>query len=64
MSTSQYVRPSDACKQIGIGKSTLWAWVATRHDFPKPIRLSARCTVFDSAALDAYVKSAGQSKGA
>ena len=57
----RHVRPAEACKIVGIGQSTLWDWIKKQKPgFPQPYRLSARCTVFDAAALDAYVKSMGQ----
>ncbi|MCF8169353.1 MAG: AlpA family phage regulatory protein [Rhodoferax sp.] len=51
------LRPKAAAARLGIALSTLWAWSAKRADFPKSIRLSGRCTVFDAAELDAWVKS-------
>lgn len=47
-------RPAQAAELLGISRATLWRWVAMRHDFPRPIRLSARCTVFDGAELLAW----------
>lgn len=44
-------RPKDAAKLLGIGPATLWRWIKEREDFPRPRRLSARCTVFDGAEL-------------
>lgn len=48
------LRPKHAAEFLGIGLATLWRWSKVRADFPKPIRLSSRCTVFDMAALDAW----------
>ncbi|MDP2367559.1 helix-turn-helix transcriptional regulator [Rhodoferax sp.] len=47
-------RPRQAADLLGIGIATLWRWSKARADFPKPIRLSARCTVFDGNALVAW----------
>ena len=33
---------------------TLWRWIKERPDFPRPIRLSARCTVIDGDQLIAW----------
>lgn len=61
MSNSRYIRPAQAANVIGIGLSTLWDWCKKKKPgFPKPYRLSARCTVFDAAELDAFVKSSCQ----
>ena len=39
---------------LGVSLPTFWRWAAERHDFPKGRRLSARCTVFDTAELIAW----------
>jgi prophage regulatory protein len=39
---------------LGIGTATLWRWIKNRPDFPKPIRLSARCTVIPGDQLIAW----------
>ncbi len=44
-------RPKEAATLLGIGTATLWRWCREREDFPRPIKLSPRCTVFDGAAL-------------
>jgi len=48
------LRPKQAAEFLGIGRATLWRWSRERADFPKPIRLSSRCTIFDLAKLDAW----------
>lgn len=48
------LRPQQAANFLGIGRATLWRWSKERPDFPKPRHLSARCTVFDMAELDAW----------
>lgn len=50
----QSVRPKEAANLLGVGVSTFWRWVKERHDFPKPRKLSSRCTVFDVAELIAW----------
>lgn len=47
-------RPKQAAELLGIGTATLWRWIKERPDFPKPIRLSARCTVIPGDALIAW----------
>lgn len=48
------LRPSQAAEILGIKRATFWRWAKERHDFPKPRRLSARCTVFDRDELIAW----------
>lgn len=52
--TPKSYRPKQAAELLGIGTATLWRWIKERHDFPKPIRLSARCTVLDGGELLAW----------
>ena len=51
---NQSYRPKQAAELLGIGTATLWRWAKNRHDFPRPIRLSARCTVFPGDKLIAW----------
>ncbi len=53
-STFESVRPKQAAAVLGVGPATIWRWVKERPDFPKPRRLSARCTVFDTRELIAW----------
>jgi prophage regulatory protein len=60
---SQSYRPKQAAELLGIGTATLWRWIKERPDFPRPIRLSARCTVIPGEKLIAW-RDAQQSAGA
>jgi predicted DNA-binding transcriptional regulator AlpA len=40
------MRAKHAAEFLGIARSTLWYWVKTRSDFPRPIKLGPRTTVF------------------
>ena len=51
---SKSYRPKQAAEYLGIGVATFWRWTKERHDFPKMIRLSARCTVVDGDQLVAW----------
>lgn len=63
-STARSFRPKQAAELLGIGPATLWRWSKERQDFPKPKRLSARCTVFDGAELISWrdAQAAGSQK--
>lgn len=50
----QSARPKAAAGLLGIGIATLWRWAKERNDFPKPRKLSSRCTVFDVNELLAW----------
>lgn len=51
---TQSARPKDAANLLGVGISTFWRWAKERQGFPKPRKLSSRCTVFDVAELLAW----------
>lgn len=53
----RYLRASGACAYFNIGRSTLWAWCKTRHDFPKPIKAGPRVTLFDVAEIERFISS-------
>lgn len=44
---------ADMQARYGVGRSTVWAWAA-RADFPKPIRLSEKCTRWRLSDLVAW----------
>lgn len=39
----------------GVAPSTIWGWVKN-GTFPKPIKLSANCTAWDSAQVEAWAQ--------
>ena len=51
------VRPAKAAELLGIGISTLWRYTKTVEDFPKPVRINARVSVFVREELDSWVES-------
>lgn len=62
---SASLRPAAAARFLGIGESTLWRWAKEREDFPKPIRIGVRTTVWPADALASWLdaqthKKAGQ----
>jgi prophage regulatory protein len=48
------LRAKRAAEILGIGESTLWRWVKETPDFPQPIRLGSRVTVWRTADLLAW----------
>lgn len=51
------VRPAQAAGILGVSLTTLWRWARTRPDFPKPIRLGEKTTVFNEHELDQFIAS-------
>lgn len=52
-----YFRSKDAAKFLGVSLATLWTWVRTKDDFPRPFKPTESVTLFSVAELDAWVKS-------
>lgn len=55
--SSRALRPAAAAQKLGIATSTLWAKVRSEPDFPRPIKISARVTIFIESTLDAWMAS-------
>ena len=52
---SRSVRPRQARSLLGnISNTTLWRWVRENDEFPRPIKLSCRVTVFRLDELMAW----------
>jgi len=51
-------RAEKTAKHFDIATSTLWHWAANRPDFPKPMRIGRRVTLFDLDAVEAYLVAA------
>ena len=60
--TFQGVRPCEVMKIFGISKSTLWEWVKTKKNFPKPIKISYRVAVFDRKEIEDFIEQYRASK--
>jgi len=59
------IRPTQAAQKFAIGLSTLWLRVKNDPQFPKPIKLGPRTTIFLEHELDAYLAAcAAQSREA
>lgn len=50
----RFVRAKDAAAFLGLGTSTVWRW-AREGRIPKPIKLSARASVWKLDDLKAFV---------
>lgn len=57
----RYLRARGMCKHLQIAHSTLWQWAKTRNGFPQPIKAGPRVTLFDVAAVEAFIE--GQAQG-
>ncbi|WP_255568666.1 AlpA family transcriptional regulator [Comamonas sp. NLF-1-9] len=57
-STNQAPRRLESVRSVAqrIERSDRWVWYAVqRGEFPQPVRLSARCTRWDSEAIDRWI---------
>jgi prophage regulatory protein len=56
------LRPQAAATLLGVARATILRWAKDRTDFPRPRRLSARCTIFDEGELIAWRDAQGAGK--
>jgi len=52
---TRVMRADDAARYLGIGVSTFWRF-AQKGRLPKPIKYSARCSVWRVSDLDAFIE--------
>ncbi|AJX30112.1 prophage CP4-57 regulatory protein (AlpA) [Burkholderia pseudomallei] len=52
----RYLRPAGVAQKLGVCVASVWARVKSDPAFPRPIKLSARTTVFAESEIDAYVR--------
>jgi len=55
MSQGRLIRLPEVVEKVGLGKSTVWLWVK-QHKFPKPIKLSARVTVWKESDINKWIE--------
>ena len=58
------IKDKEAAQILGIGRSTLWAWVKTRPNFPQPRRDGSRCTFWLRSEVEAYATGGSQEQEA
>ncbi len=57
--TVNFLRLKDSAIHMGISLPTLWRLGETDPDFPKKIRITARCCGYLRSDLDAYLAKKG-----
>ena len=53
---SKYLRITDVIKKISVSRSAILQWWR-EGNFPKPIKLSPKVTIWDEEIIDEWVKS-------
>jgi prophage regulatory protein len=54
VTTQRALRAKELAETFGIGLSSVWRHVQEDPEFPRPIKLTPRCTVFDAAEAEAW----------
>ena len=49
------IRQKEVSDKLGLSKATIWLYVRTRNDFPKPIRLGANSVGWLESEIDAFI---------
>jgi prophage regulatory protein len=52
-----WVSPKWAAEMLDLSEATIWRWLKTRPDFPRPVKLSPGCTRFKLQDLLDFVAS-------
>jgi prophage regulatory protein len=52
-----WVSPKWAAEMLDLSEATIWRWLKTRSDFPRPVKLSPGCTRFRLQDLIDFVDS-------
>ena len=58
----RFMRPRQAASYLAICEASLWRLVQ-RGELPKPIKQGARCSLFETAWLDAYADKLASGEG-
>ena len=53
--TKRIIRQKEVCNKLGLSKATVWLYVRTRNDFPKPFRLGANSVGWLESDIDAWI---------
>jgi predicted DNA-binding transcriptional regulator AlpA len=40
---------------LPVSPATIWRWVRTRAEFPKPVKIGPQTTVWDLAEIEAFI---------
>jgi predicted DNA-binding transcriptional regulator AlpA len=64
--TPAFMRVKNMALHVDLGVSTIWKLAKERDDFPRPIKAGPRATLFETAAVEAFIRRQAQSlaKGA
>ena len=54
-SSKRIIRQKEVSDKLGLSKATIWTYVRTRDDFPKPIRLGANSVGWLESEIDAFI---------
>lgn len=53
---SKHLRVSQVADKLGIAVSTVWWWAReSRHDFPKPVHIGSRISVWNEAEIEEWI---------
>ena len=58
------VRLSRVCHLTGASRATIWRWVKSNPEFPRPFHMSAGITCWDESELVAWIEVKKAQRGA
>jgi len=51
----QYLRVNQVAKYLSVSRATIYRWIKSNPNFPRPIQLGKRSTVFDLAEIKQFI---------
>ncbi len=54
--TQKYLRVNEVAKFLSVSRATIYRWIHSNSNFPKPIKLGERSTVFDFDEVKTFVE--------
>lgn len=59
-----FLQDREVAERYGVARPTVWRWLKSDPTFPKPVSLSAGCSRWRLAALEAWEASKAESAAA
>lgn len=56
---NRYFRVTELALMLSVNRSTIWRWVKEDPDFPNPIKLGPKVTVWDGCRVQDWLQSRG-----
>lgn len=59
IAVGRYFRVAELASMLSVNRSTIWRWVKEDPNFPNPIKLGPKVTVWDGCQIQDWLQSRG-----